>query len=151
MIDRTLDFLDPYLVEIIWTAIVLPILDRFRWIARTKESRDALHKALASGVDLVSDALVQIILANPIGYKVDQLAGQVADYAFDSVPDAIKFLMAKGWFMRLFGMKAVPEHEQRAWIEKMATAKLKARAAELLANLRPADDGWRAPQVPVTP
>ena len=62
MIDKTLDFLDPYLVEIIWTAIVLPILDRFRWIARTKESRDALHRALKTGVDRVTDALVLLIL-----------------------------------------------------------------------------------------
>lgn len=137
MIDRTLDFLYPYLVEIIWTAIVLPILNRFRWIARTKESRDALHRALKTGVDRVTDALALIVIANPLGFKVDQLAGQVADHVFASVPDALRFLMGKPWFMRLFGMKAVPEHEQRAFIEEMAAGYLKARAADLLTKLRP--------------
>ena len=137
MIDRTLDFLDPYLVELIWTMIALPILNRFRWIARTKESREALHRALATGVDRVTDALVLLILANPLGFKVDQLAGQVADHVFASVPDALRFLLGKPWFMRLFGMKAVPQHEQRAWIEGMAAGYLKAKAADLLAKLRP--------------
>lgn len=150
MIDRLLDGADPFIAELIWL-LVLPILDRIRWVFKTRESRDALHRALNSGVDLVTDALVRIILANPIGFKVDQLAGQVADYAIDSTPDAIKFLLGKPWFMRLFGMQAVPADQQRAWIEKMATARLKARAAELLAKLRPAvavDDEWRAPRVP---
>ncbi len=137
MIDKTLDFLDPYLVEIIWTAIVLPILDRFRWIARTKESRDALHRALRTGVDRVTDALALIVIANPLGFKVDQLAGQVADHVFASVPDAIKFLLTKGWFMRLIGQKPIPPEAQRAFIEEMAAGYLKARATDLLAKLRP--------------
>lgn len=136
MIDRIFDSADPIIAEWLWL-LVLPILDRIRWVFKTKESRDALHRALGTGVDLVTDALVRIILANPLGFKVDQLAGHVADYALDSTPDAIKFLLSKSWFMRLFGQTAVAPADQRAWIEKMATAKLKARATELLAKLRP--------------
>lgn len=152
MLDRLFDGADPFIADLIWL-LVLPILDRIRWVFKTRESREALHRALSTGVDLVTDALVRVILANPIGFKVDQLAGQVADYALDSTPDAIKFLLSKPWFMRMFGMQPVPLDQQRAWIEKMATAKLKARAADLLAKLRPdvaqpADDGWRAPHVP---
>ena len=105
MLDRIIDAADPYISELIWLVVVAPILDRIRWVFKTKESRDALHAALHTGVDKVTDALVLMILANPVGFKVDQLAGQVADHVFDSVPDALRFLLAKPWFMRLFGQK----------------------------------------------
>lgn len=139
MLDRIIDAADPYISELIWLVVVAPILDRIRWVFKTKESRDALHAALHTGVDKVTDALVLMILANPVGFKVDQLAGQVADHVFDSVPDALRFLLAKPWFMRLFGQKPVPVDQQRAFIEGMAAGFLKSRAADLLAKLRPDD------------
>lgn len=137
MLDKLTDGIDPFLADLLWFGVFLPIINQIRWVFKTKESRDALHSALRSGVDLVSDALVRIVLANPIGYRVDQLAGKVADYAFDSVPDAIKFLLSKPWFMRLFGQKALAPDEQRAWLENMAVAKLKARAAEIIERMKP--------------
>lgn len=57
-----------------------------------------------------------------IDFKVDQLAGEVADRARDSTPDAIKSLLSKPWLMRLFGQAAVPADQQRTWIERMTTA-----------------------------
>lgn len=57
-----------------------------------------------------------------IGFKVDQLAGQVADRARDSTPDATTFLLRKPWLMRLFGQAAVPADQQAAWIERMTAA-----------------------------
>ena len=139
MLDRITDFADPFIAEWLWLFVVAPILDRIRWVFKTKESREALHRALGTGVDLVSDALVAIVIANPIGFKVDQLSGRVADYALDSVPDAIRFLLTKSWFMRVFGQKPVAMEEQRAWIEKMATAKLRAKATEILVKMGGSD------------
>ena len=153
MLDKILDFADPHLAEIIWTLIVLPILNRLRWIARTKESREALHSALKTGVDKITDLLVVAVISNPIGFKLDQYAGQVADHVFDSVPDSLKFLLSKPWFMRLFGLKPMSPAQQRAWIEGMAIAKLNEWAADFIAKMGadklPADDGWRAPKVPL--
>lgn len=137
MLDRLFDGADPIIADAIWFLIVVPILDRIRWIFKTRECRAALQSALHSGVDLVTDALVRIIIANPIGYSVDKLAGEVVDYTERSTPDSIKFLLSKPWFMRLFGMKPVPIEQQRAWLETMAIAKLQARATELLVKLRP--------------
>lgn len=137
MIDRVIDTIDPHIAEAIWLLVIAPILSRFRWIARTKESREALHSALKTGVDKVTDLLVLAVLANPIGFKLDHLAGQVADHAFDSVPDALKFLMGKPWFWRMLGRQPMTPEQARAWIEGMALAKLNERAADLVAKLRP--------------
>lgn len=137
MLDRILDTLDPHFADVIWFVIVLPILNQFRWIVKTKESRDALHSALKTGVDRVTDLLVTVVLSNPVGFKVDQLAGRVADYVFDSVPDALKFLLSKPWFWKLIGKEPLSPEQQRKWIEEMAIAKLNERAADLIAKLRP--------------
>ena len=137
MIDRIFDSLDPYLADALWLVVITPILNRLRWIARTKESRAALHSALKTGVDKITDVLVVAILANPVGYKLDQYAGQVADYVFDSVPDALKFLMGKTWFWRLLGRKPMTAEQQREWIEGMALAKLNEWAARFVASLGP--------------
>lgn len=135
MIDRALDFADPYIAEAIWTAIATYFGWVFRWIARTKESRAALHSALHTGVDKVTDLLAVAILKNPVGFTVDRFAGTVADHVFASVPDALRFLMGQAWFMRLLGKKPMTEAEQRAWIEDMALAKLRAWAADFMAKL----------------
>lgn len=135
MIDSALDFADPYIAEAIWTALATYFGWVFKWIARTKESRDALHRALHTGVDKVTDLLAVAILKNPLAFTVDRFAGTVTDHVFASVPDALKFLMGQPWFMRLLGKKAMTEAEQRAWIEEMAVAKLKAWAADFMAKL----------------
>lgn len=120
MIDSIFDFLDPHITELIWTAIGTYFGWVFRWIFKTKESREALHRALGTGVDLVTDALVKMILTNPAGVAADQLAGVVVDYAKGSVPDALKWLL--------------PSQTQ---LVEMATAKLNAKMAELIANIGP--------------
>ena len=135
MLDAAFDFVDPYIAEAIWTALLTYFGWVFRWIAKTKESRAALHSALHTGVDKVTDLLAVAILKHPLAFTVDQYAGTVADHVFASVPDALKFLMGQPWFMRLIGKKAMTEAEQRAWIEGMAVAKLKAWAAEFMAKL----------------
>lgn len=62
-------------------------------------------------------------------------------------------LLSKPWFMRLFGLKPMSPAQQRAWIEGMAIAKLNEWAADFIAKMGadrlPADDGWRAPKVPL--
>ena len=120
MLDRVLDTLDPHIAELIWTALLTYFGWVFRWIARTKESRDALHRALQTGVDLATDAIVAAILANPAGIAADRLAGQVVSYVRGSVPDALKWLLPS-----------------EAQLIKMAEAKLNAKAAELLAKMGP--------------
>ena len=137
MLDRLIDHLDPYLSKALWILVFAPILERFRWIARTKEAQASLHSALQTGVDKVTDLLVSVVLANPIGFKLDQYAGQVADHVFDSVPGALKFLLGKPWFWRMLGRRPMTPAQQRAWIEGMATAKLNKWAADFLARLRP--------------
>lgn len=57
MLDQALDLLDPHIAELIWGAIVAYFGWVFRYIAKTKQSQDSLHRALGTGVDLVTDAL----------------------------------------------------------------------------------------------
>lgn len=120
MIDRVFDFADPYIAELIWGFIATYYGWVFRWIFKTRESRDALHRALGTGVDLVTDALVRMILTNPAGIAADKLAGTVVDYARGSVPDALKWLLPS-----------------EAQLIKMAEAKLNAKVAELVTQMGP--------------
>lgn len=120
MLDKLTDFLDPSITELIWAGLTGYFGWLFRWIFKTRESRDALHRALGTGVDLVTDALVRMVLANPAGMAADKLAGAVVDYARGSVPDALKWLMPS-----------------EAQLIKMAEAKLNAKVAELVAKMGP--------------
>ena len=136
MLDRIFDFADPHIAELIWGAIVTYFGWVFRYIAKTKQAQDSLHRALGTGVDLVTDALVAMLLTNPAGIAADKLAGTVVDYVRGSVPGALKWLLPS-----------------EAQLIKMAEAKINAAVADLIAKMGPdklpADDGWRAPQVPV--
>ena len=136
MLDRIFDFADPHIAELIWGAIATYFGWVFRYIAKTKQSQDSLHRALETGVDLITDVLVRLILTNPAGIAADKLAGTVLDYARGSVPGALKWLL--------------PSEEK---LLEMATAKINAKVADLIAKMGPdklpADDGWRAPKVPL--
>lgn len=136
MLDRIFDFADPHIAELIWGAIVTYFGWVFRYIAKTKQAQDSLHRALGTGVDLVTDALVAMLLTNPAGIAADKLAVTVVDYVRGSVPGALKWLL--------------PSEEQ---LIKMAEAKINAAVADLIAKMGPdklpADDGWRAPRVPL--
>ena len=70
-----------------------------------------------------------------MGFKLHQFDGRVA--VFDSVPDALKFLLGTPWFWRLLGRKTMTPAEQRAWIEGMARAKLNEWAADFVAKMGP--------------
>lgn len=136
MLDRIFDFADPHIAELIWGAIVTYFGWVFRYIAKTKQAQDSLHRALGTGVDLVTDALVAMILTNPAGVAADKLAGTVVDYVRGSVPGALRWLLPS-----------------EAQLIKMAEAKINAAVADLIAKMGPdklpADDGWRAPRVPL--
>ena len=120
MLDQTFDFLDPHLTELIWGGIVTYFGFVFRYIAKTKQAQDSLHRALGTGVDLVTDALVAMILTNPAGVAADRLAGQVVNYAKGSVPGALRWLLPSD-----------------AQLMKMAEAKLNAAVADLVAKMGP--------------
>ena len=120
MLDQTFDFLDPHLTELIWGGIVTYFGFVFRYIAKTKQAQDSLHRALGTGVDLVTDALVAMILTNPAGVAADRLAGQVVNYAKGSVPGALRWLLPSD-----------------AHLMKMAEAKLNAAVADLVAKMGP--------------
>ena len=136
MLDKILDFADPHIAELIWGAIVTYFGWVFRYIAKTKQAQDSLHRALGTGVDLVTDALVTMLLTNPAGIAADKLAGTVVDYVRGSVPGALRWLLPS-----------------EAQLIKMAEAKINAAVADLIAKMGPdklpADDGWRAPRVPL--
>lgn len=136
MLDRILDFADPHIAELIWGAIVTYFGWVFRYIAKTKQAQDSRHRALGTGVDLVTDALVTMLLTNPAGIAADKLAGTVVDYVRGSVPGALRWLLPS-----------------EAQLIKMAEAKINAAVADLIAKMGPdklpADDGWRAPRVPL--
>lgn len=136
MLDRIFDFADPHIAELIWGAIVTYFGWVFRYIAKTKQAQDSLHRALGTGVDLVTDALVAMLLTNPAGIAADKLAGTVVDYVKGSVPGALRWLLPS-----------------EAQLIKMAEAKINAAVADLIAKMGPdklpADDGWRAPTVPL--
>lgn len=136
MLDRIFDFADPHIAELIWGAIVTYFGWVFRYIAKTKQAQDSLHRALGTGVDLVTDALVAMLLTNPAGIAADKLAGTVVDYVRGSVPGALRWLLPS-----------------EAQLIKMAEAKINAAVADLIAKMGPdklpADDGWRAPKVPL--
>lgn len=132
MLDRIFDFADPHLTELIWGGIVTYFGWVFRYIAKTKQAQDSLHRALGTGVDLVTDALVRMILTNPAGIAADKLAGAVVDYVRGSVPGSLRWLLPS-----------------EAQLIRMAEAKINAKVADLIAKMgTPADDGWRAPVVP---
>lgn len=120
MLDQTLDLLDPHIAELIWGAIVAYFGWVFRYIAKTKQAQDSLHRALGTGVDLVTDALVAMILTNPAGIAADRLAGQVVGYVKGSVPGALRWLLPSD-----------------AQLMKMAEAKLNAAVADLVAKMGP--------------
>ena len=120
MLDQTLDFLDPHIAELIWGGIATYFGFVFRYIAKTKQAQDSLHRALQTGVDLATDALVAMILTNPAGVAADRLAGQVVKYAKGSVPGALRWLL--------------PSDDH---LMKMAEAKLNATVADLIAKMGP--------------
>lgn len=120
MLDQTLDFLDPHIAELIWGGIVTYFGWVFRYIAKTKQAQDSLHRALGTGVDLVTDALVAMILTNPAGIAADRLAGQVVGYVKGSVPGALRWLLPSD-----------------AQLMRMAEAKLNAAVADLVAKMGP--------------
>ena len=120
MLDQALDLLDPHIAELIWGAIVAYFGWVFRYIAKTKQAQDSLHRALGTGVDLVTDALVAMILTNPAGIAADRLAGQVVGYVKGSVPGALRWLLPSD-----------------AQLMKMAEAKLNAAVADLVAKMGP--------------
>ena len=120
MLDQTFDFLDPHLTELIWGGIVTYFGFVFRYIAKTKQAQDSLHRALGTGVDLVTDALVAMILTNPAGIAADRLAGQVVGYVKGSVPGALRWLLPSD-----------------AQLMRMAEAKLNAAVADLVAKMGP--------------
>ncbi|WP_136652434.1 hypothetical protein [Paracoccus aeridis] len=120
MLDQALDLLDPHIAELIWGAIVAYFGWVFRYIAKTKQAQDSLHRALGTGVDLVTDALVAMILTNPAGIAADRLAGQVVGYVKGSVPGALRWLLPSD-----------------AQLMRMAEAKLNAAVADLVAKMGP--------------
>ena len=90
--------------------------------------RDALHRALDTGIGLAFDTLQK----HP-GVAVPDLAvTTILDYVRKSVPDAIKNL-----------------GPSQAHLEAMARAKLAKAINDAIASAKPADDGWRAPRVPL--
>lgn len=120
MIDNIVDFMDPHIAELIWGVIVSYFGWVFRYIAKTKQSQESLHRALHTGVDLVTDVLVRMVLTNPAGMAADRLAGTVVEYVRGSVPDALRWLL--------------PSEQQ---LIDMATAKLNERVADLVAKMGP--------------
>ena len=120
MLDQALDMLDPHIAELIFAAIATYFGWVFRYIFKTKQSQDSLHRALGTGVDLVTDALVALVLRHPAGFAVDQFAGTVVNYVRGSVPGALRWLLPS-----------------EAQLMTMAEAKLKERTAEIMAKMGP--------------
>lgn len=113
MLTQILDAADPYISEAIFGFLATYTGFLFRYIFRTNQSQESLHKAIQTGVDLVTDS---------IALKADEylekgippaLREIVTTYAIQSVPDAVKFLKA--------------DHNK---LELLATAKIRERVAQ---------------------
>lgn len=121
MLDRILDFIDPYIVEGILLILTTYFGVVYRTIFRTKASQDSLHKALTTGVDGVTDRIAEMLTSSAEqGVRVGgpALVDRVVDYVKGSIPDSLKFLKASD-----------------TQLYKMADAKIKARAADMAAQL----------------
>ena len=134
MIDIIQNIVQPLLTEYIgllilgvitWAMSKLPA--RLR-LDIEQRHRDALHRALDTGIGLVFDSMQR----HPAVAVPDMAVTKIIEYVRASVPDAIERL--------------APSQQH---LEAMARAKLAKAINDAIG--KPADDGWRAPQVPVTP
>ena len=134
MIDIIQNIVQPLLTEYIG-AVILAILTwalaklpaRLR-LDIEQRHRDALHRALDTGIGLAFDALQK----HPGVAVPDMAVTTILDYVRKSVPDAIKNL-----------------GPSQAHLEDMVRAKLARAINDAIASAKPADDGWRAPTVPL--
>jgi hypothetical protein len=109
MFDRILDFLDPYIAEVIITLIGSYFGWIYRYVLVTKQSQESLHKAIHSGVDLSTDMLATMASAG-VGGSDKQLGiivDQVVAYTEKSVPDAVKYLAPSADQLRLLATAKV--------------------------------------------
>ena len=134
MIDIIQNIVQPLLTEY----AVLLVLGVVGWVMRRlparmrldieKRHRDALHRAIDTGIGLAFDALQK----HPGVAVPDMAVTTILDYVRKSVPDAIKNL-----------------GPSQAHLEEMARAKLAKAINDAIASAKPAEDGWRAPRVPL--
>lgn len=134
MLDIIENIVRPLLTEYIG----LLIMGGAAWVLRKlparlrldieQRHRDALHRAIDTGIGLAFDALQK----HPGVAVPDMAVTTILDYVRKSVPDAIKNL-----------------GPSQAHLEEMARAKLAKAINDAIATAKPADDGWRAPRVPL--
>lgn len=112
MLPHILELLKPVLVEVILGLIAAYATWFTRNFIKSQESQKNLHKAISTGVDYVTDLLVDSIGAGDARAKAlrTQAAHQLVDYTNSSVPGAISHL------------KTNDEH-----LTKMATAAINQR------------------------
>lgn len=144
MIDTIQNIIQPLLTEYIgllilgvitWAMSKLPT--RLR-LDIEQRHRDALHRAIDTGIGLVFDSLQK----HPGVAVPDMAVTQIIKYVRASVPDALE---------RLAPSQAQLEAMARAKLARaIDTAIGRDRLAEALQQAKP-DDGWRAPHVPVQP
>jgi hypothetical protein len=92
MLETVLSSLNTYVVELMLTAILTYGGFLGRWLLRTKESREALHVALSTGLSLVSGKIFERVTGVESKVEVADLVEELVDYVELSVPDALKFL-----------------------------------------------------------
>lgn len=120
MLDRLLDVADPYIAEAIVGVASTYMGFLFRSVFKTKESQASLHRAIATGVDYVTDHLAASISQHSTFVtSLDRLPPEVSDalvgYIKGSVPGAVAYLKAD-------------DHQ----LNRMARAAINARMLQLL-------------------
>lgn len=121
MIDMIQNIVQPILVELLLTTILLAtgwlmrrLPERMRLDIEARH-REALHRALDTGVGLVIDTLQK----HPAVAVPDRAVAEIAGYVHRSVPDALRRLAPS-----------------QAQLEKMARAKLQERVDAILGRDR---------------
>lgn len=106
IINNVQDYTDAFLVELAFTALMTYGGFLTRWFFRTRESRDALHSALGTGVNMITDQIFDLARKDAHKQSDGQMVDSIVAYTKQSVPDAIKWLkpndnvlrkMAKGY------------------------------------------------------
>ena len=101
MLDRTLDFLDPFIAEALFALAFAYFGPFLKVFFVSKKSQDDLHRALETGVDTITDKLASLVegarVSGPedmdqLEARVNGLVEEVVQYTQESVPGAIKHL-----------------------------------------------------------
>lgn len=100
LINTIQDFVDTAIVEIIFTAIMTYGGWLARWFFRTRESREALHSAIHTGVGMITNEIFDLARPEHADRSDGVLIDKVVAYARGSVPDSIKWLKADDVTMR---------------------------------------------------